>query len=118
VPDAARVEPTTPFEDVLKKLLALPPGHDLYVTTGDDELQGVIRLDALKGTISDEAHLGMIVAADVVDRDVVPITTSMTLAEVAARFGNSDLERLPVVDGRSRLVGTVAMRDLLSRGSF
>jgi CIC family chloride channel protein len=118
VPDAARVEPTMPFEEVLKKLLALPPGHDLYVTTADDELQGVIRLDALKGTISDEEHLGMILAADVVDRDVVPITTSMTLAEVAARFGNSDLERLPVVDDRSRLVGTVAMRDLLAKGSF
>ncbi len=118
VPEAARVEPTMPFEEVLKKLLALPPGHDLYVTTADDELQGVIRLDALKGTISDEEHLGMILAADVVDRDVVPITTSMTLAEVAARFGNSDLERLPVVDDRSRLVGTVAMRDLLAKGSF
>jgi CIC family chloride channel protein len=118
VPDAERVGPNTSFEDVLKKLLSLPPGHDLYVTTGDRELQGVIRLDALKGTISDQAHLGMIVAADVVDRDVEPITTSMKLAEVAARFGRSDLERLPVVDERHRLVGTVAMRDLLARGSF
>jgi chloride channel protein, CIC family len=118
VDDAERVAPTTPFEDVIKKLLALPPGHDLYVTTGDNELQGVIRLDALKGTISDQAHLGMIVAADVLDRAVDPINTTMTLAEVAARFGNSDLERLPVVDDRRRLVGTVAMRDLLARGSF
>ena len=42
----------------------------------------------------------------------------MTLAEVAARFGESDLERLPVVDERSRLVGTVAMRDVLVRGTF
>lgn len=118
VPGADRVGPTTPFEDVLKKLLALPPGHDLYVTTAESELLGAIRLDALKGTISDQAHLGMIVAADVVDREVEPITTSMTLAEVAERFGRSDLERLPVVDERRRLVGTVAMRDLLARGTF
>jgi CIC family chloride channel protein len=118
VPDADRVGPTTPFEEVLKKLLSLAPGCDLYVTAPDGELLGVIRLDALKGTISDRAHLGMIVAADVVDRGVEPITTSMTLAEVAARFGRSDLERLPVVDGGRRLVGTVAMRDLLARGSF
>jgi CIC family chloride channel protein len=118
VPDAERVQPTLPFDDVLKKLLSLSPGHDLYVTTADNELLGVIRLDALKGTISDEAHLGMIVAADVVDRDVVPITSTMTLAEVAARFGENDLERLPVVDERRRLVGTVAMRDVLARGTF
>jgi len=118
VPDAERVGPTTPFEDVLKKLLALPPGHDLYVTTPGNELLGVIRLDALKGTISDQAHLGMIVAADVIDRGIEPITTTMTLAEVAARFGRSDLERLPVVDERRRLVGTVGMRDLLARGHF
>ncbi len=118
VPGAEGVAPTTPFEDVLKKLLALPPGHDLYVVTPENQLLGIIRLDALKGTISDQAHLGMIVAADVVDRSVEPITSSMTLAEVAARFGLSDLERLPVVDDRKRLVGTVAMRDMLARGSF
>jgi CIC family chloride channel protein len=118
VPDAARVGPETPFEEVLRKLLALDPGHDLYVTSTEGELLGIIRLDALKGTISDSALLGMIVAADVVDRTVEPVTTGMSLAEVAARFSNVDLERLPVVDGVRKLVGTVAMRDLLARGRF
>lgn len=118
LPDASRVGPATPFEEVLHKLLALAPGHDLYVTSREGELLGVIRLDALKGTISDGALLGMIVAADVVDRTVEPITTGMSLSEVAARFGDTDLERLPVVDGERRLVGTVAMRDLLARGRF
>jgi CIC family chloride channel protein len=116
--DAERVPPTMPFEALVKKLLALAPGHDLYVTDAQGSLLGVVRLDALKGTISDQADLGMIVAADVVDREVEPITTSMTLAEVAVRFGETDLERLPVVDGGHRLVGTVAMRELLARGTF
>ncbi len=118
VPDAVRVLPSTPFEEVLKKLLSLEPGHDLYVTSADGELLGIIRLDALKGTIGDGALLAMIVAADVVDRSVEPLTTAMTLAEVAGRFGDTDLERLPVVDGGRRLAGTVAMRDLLARGRF
>jgi CIC family chloride channel protein len=118
VPDAERVGPTVPFEEVLKKLLALPPGHDLYVTTAEGELLGVIRLDALKGTISDQAHLGMIVAADVVDRSVEPITTTTRLDELAERFRSADLQRLPVVDERRRLAGTVSMRDLLARGVF
>jgi Mg/Co/Ni transporter MgtE len=42
----------------------------------------------------------------------------MSLAEVAERFSGSDLERLPVIDERQRLVGTVAMRDLLALGRF
>jgi CIC family chloride channel protein len=118
VEDAARIGPATPFEQVLKKLLALPPGHDLYVTSQEGQLLGVIRLDALKGTISEGALLGMIVAADVVDREIQPVTTGMTLADVADRFARGDLERLPVVDGQRRLIGTVSMRDVLARGRF
>jgi chloride channel protein, CIC family len=116
--DAERVPPGTPLAPLLQKLLSLEPGHDLYVTDEAGRLLGVIRLDALKGTISDQADLRMIVAADVVDREVEPVTVTMTVAQVAARFGESDLERLPVVDPDGRLVGTIAMRDLLARGSF
>jgi CIC family chloride channel protein len=118
VEDAARVGPEAPFEEVLRKLLALAPGHDLYVTSREGQLLGVIRLDALKGTISEGALLGMIVAADVVDRSIPPVTTGMTLAEVAGRFAQGDLERLPVVDAGRRLIGTVSMRDVLARGRF
>jgi CIC family chloride channel protein len=118
VQDAARVGPETPFEGVLKKLLALPPGHDLYVTSQEGQLLGVIRLDALKGTIAERALLGMIVAADVVDRSIQPVTTGMSLADVAGRFAQGDLERLPVVDAGRRLIGTVSMRDVLARGRF
>jgi CIC family chloride channel protein len=117
-PGPARVAPGTPFDEVLRKLLALDPGHDLYVTAPEGELLGVIRLDALKGTISDGALLSMIVAADVVDRSVEPLTTGMSLAEVASRFAETDLERLPVVDAGRRLVGTIAMRDVLAQGRF
>jgi CIC family chloride channel protein len=118
VPGAATVGPATPFEEVLRKLLALDPGHDLYVTSSDGTLLGIIRLDALKGTISDGALLGMIVAADVVDRSIEPLTTGMSLAEVARRFSEADLERLPVVEADRKLAGTVAMRDLLAQGRF
>ncbi len=116
--DAQRVLPGERFDEVLRKLLALPPGHDLYVTSAEGVLLGVIRLDALKGTIPDQALLSMIVANDVVDRTVEPLRLTSTLAEVAARFGKVDLERLPVVDGLRRLVGTVAMRDLIAAGRF
>jgi chloride channel protein, CIC family len=116
--DAERIAPTTGFDLLIKKLLALPPGHDLYVTASDGELLGVVRLDALKGNIPDQADLGMILAADVVDRSVEPVTATTTLAEVAARFGQGDLERLPVVDGHRRLVGTISMQAVIALGRF
>ena len=46
---------------------------------------GVVMLDQLKGNIPDESHLSMIVAADVMDSTLLPVTTGMTLSEVAGR---------------------------------
>jgi CIC family chloride channel protein len=117
-PAVERCEPETPFKVFLPRLLALPAGHDLYVVKPSGELLGTIALDALKGTIPDEALLSMIVAADVMDEDLKPILTSMTLSEVAARFAEADQERLPVVDDRHRLVGAVSKRDVLKHGRF
>lgn len=116
--DPEQCGPEVPFQAVLPRLLSLPPGHDLYVVATDGELLGIIALDALKGTIADEGLLSMIVAADVMDDEQKPITSSMTLAEVAARFAEADLERLPVVDEQRRLVGTVSKRDVLKHGRF
>ncbi|MFT3915841.1 MAG: chloride channel protein [Anaeromyxobacteraceae bacterium] len=117
-PDAERVGPGERFEIVLRRLLALAPGHDLYVTGEDGRLLGVIRLDALKGTIPDQAHLDMIVAGDVLDRGVEPLTSGLSIDEVAQRFADGDLERLPVVDSERRLIGTVGMREVLALGRF
>ncbi|HET9597194.1 MAG TPA: chloride channel protein [Anaeromyxobacteraceae bacterium] len=115
---AEHVGPSTPFRTVLPRLLAQPPGHDLYVLGEGDAYLGVIALDHLKGTIADEALLAVLVAADVMDEQLPPITTAMTLAEVAARFAEADLERLPVVDEHRRLVGTVSKRDVMKHARF
>jgi CIC family chloride channel protein len=117
-PVCERVSPATPFKVALPRLLALPPASDLYVVDENGEFLGVIALDALKGNLPDESLLAMIVAADVMDDGVEPLTTAMTLAEVAARFAEADLERLPVVDDKRRLVGTVSKRDVLKHGRF
>jgi CIC family chloride channel protein len=116
--EAERCEPGTPFQTLLPRLLALPAGQDLYVVNASGQLLGIIAIDALKGTIPDESLLSMIVAADVMDEEVPPITSSMTLSEVAARFAEADLERLPVVDEGRRLVGTVSKKAVLKHGRF
>ena len=116
--EVERCDPGMPFRKMLPRLLALPAGQDLYVVNASGELLGIITVDALKGTIPDESLLSMIVAADVMDEEVPPITTSMTLSEVAARFAESDLERLPVVDERKRLAGAISKKDVLKHGRF
>ncbi len=117
-PDAECVAPTTPFDDVMRRLLALPRGHDLYVCTAERELLGALVLDDLKGNLPDSADLSMIVAADVMNRGPPALTASMSLAEVAARFTTTELERLPVVDERHRLQGTISIRAILRAGTF
>jgi CIC family chloride channel protein len=116
--DAARVPPGLPFQEVILKLLSLPRGNDLYVTDGDGRLLGVLVLDALKGNIPDGGELGMIVAADVMDATLPPVTPNMTVSEVAVHFEETDLERLPVVDERGRLIGAISRRAVMKHGKF
>jgi len=118
VPDAARVPPTARFEEIVVWLLELPAGSDLYVTTADGKLMGTIVLDALKGHLPDHSLLKMTIAADVMDSSVAPATPDLTLGAIAARFAETSLERLPVVDHQGCLLGTVSKGDVLRHGRF
>lgn len=118
VPDAVRVPPSARFDEIVVWLLELPPGSDLYVTTADGKLLGVIVLESLKGHLPDHSLLGMTVAADVMDTSIRPASPDLTLSELAARFAETSLERLPVVDAENNLLGTVSKGDVLRRGTF
>lgn len=117
-PGADHVSSSTTFQEVVVRLLALPAGNDLYVTTPEGLLLGVIVLDALKGHLPDHSLLSMTVAADVMAPPIQPLTVQLSLSEVASRFADTDLERLPVVDSRGRLIGTLSKRDILRLGRF
>jgi CIC family chloride channel protein len=118
IPDAVRVPPSARFDEIIVWLLELPPGSDLYVTTADGKLMGVIVLDSLKGHLPDHSLLGMTVAADVMETRIQPASPDMSLAELAARFAETSLERLPVVDAERNLLGTVSKGDVLKHGRF
>ena len=60
----------------------------------------------------------MIVAADVMDATLPPVTPNMTVSEVAVHFEETDLERLPVVDERGRLIGAISRRAVMKHGKF
>jgi len=81
-------------------------------------LLGTIVLDSLKGHIPDHSLLNMTVAADVMDTAIKPVSPDLSLSELAARFANTALEKLPVVDGNGRLLGTISKGDILRHGHF
>jgi len=118
VADAVRVPPSARFDQIIVWLLELPAGSDLYVTTADGKLLGVIILDSLKGHLPDSSLLGMTVAADVMETSIQPVSPDTSLAQVAARFADTSLERLPVVDAENSLLGTVSKGDVIKRGKF
>jgi CIC family chloride channel protein len=115
--ELAAVSADTPVRALLPKLLALPAGSDLYVISEDGTLLGVVTLRRLQGQAGEGSPPGA-TAADVMDRSVEPLTTSLRLAEAASRLAEAVGEELPVVDERRRLVGTASKRDALRRGRF
>jgi len=118
IPDVIKVTPSARFDEVLLRLLEVPPGTDLYVTDSDSKLLGTIVLDSLKGHIPDHSLLNMTVAADVMDTAIKPLSPDLSLSELAARFASTALEKLPVVDGNGRLLGTISKGDILRHGHF
>ncbi|ABF92339.1 voltage-gated chloride channel [Myxococcus xanthus DK 1622] len=113
-----RVPPSAPLQQVLAFLLEQPLGQDLYVTDEAGRYRGALVLDQLKGHLPDHSQLHATIAADVMDMRVRPITPGLSLSEVAVRFTETSLERLPVVDGERRLLGTISKQDVLKQGTF
>ena len=115
-PKADTVPSTMPFDELILRLIAQEPGRDLYVVSPDGRYVGAVVLDSLKGHLPDWQHLEMLVAADVVDADVQPVSPELPLMALRSRFAETHLEQLPVVEpGTGRLLGTVSKRRLISR---
>lgn len=117
-PVGQRVSPSAPFQEVVALLLESPAGEDLYVTDEEGRYRGMLVLEKLKGHVPDHALLQATIAEDIMDTLVQPITPDLSLGEVASRFARTALERLPVVDGGRRLLGTISKQDVLSQGTF
>ena len=112
------ISPATEFEKVVARLLELPAGADLYVTTPEGRLLGIILLETLKGHLPQQSMLRCVIAADVMTTEIKSVTLNMSLQEVALRFSALSVERLPVVDELGRLMGTVSKSDILRHSRF
>ena len=118
VPGAETVPPTLPFADVVIALIAAPPGRDLYVVSREGRYLGAIVLDALKGHLPDQHELRAAIAADLLEPSIVPVSPSLALSELPARFAATPYDKLPVTDEAGALLGTVSKTELVRRGRF
>ena len=117
-PHTDTVAANLPFPEVLLRLIALPPGHDLYVTSPDGQYTGLISLEALKGHLPDRDHLASVIAADVVDAVTAAVQPTMPLGDLATRFADFPGDKLPVVDAAGKLIGTVSKSTVVARGRY
>lgn len=113
--DAPVVAPSTRLDEVVTKIALLPEGEDLFVVDEAGRLLGLISLDTLREVLAELPELGLVVAADVMER-AGPVSVDASLWEATRRALASESTRLPVVSPRegNRFVGTLAIPDVLA----
>jgi len=124
--DVVRVEPDTPFKDIVdfvvgEAISAVPVvdhrGALVGVVSEADllckqEFHGVDRAPSARRLQAEWRKAAGMTARDVMTTPVATITADVPLAEAAGQLLRSGLRRLFVVDG-DRVVGVLARRDLL-----
>jgi CIC family chloride channel protein len=110
--DEASISQGTPFE-VLVQLALDTPRNVIFTLDDQGRLTGAISLQSIKHVLSDPNELRH--AYDIEDfrEDVTPVLVTQSLDAVVGRFAEMGLDRLPVVDGEGRLVGSVIMSDIM-----
>ncbi len=59
----------------------------------------------------------MVTAQDIMSTEVVTVTTTTTLSEVAKKFVETRFGNLPVLDESGKLIGTISETDLIEQQS-
>ena len=81
--------------------------YTCFVVSSDRQLQGVVTVRDM--LLSDEDA----VIGDIMDTNVIFVTTTEDQEEVTDRFSEYDLLAIPVVDKENRLVGIVTVDDVI-----
>lgn len=112
--DALTVSPEAHIGSVVAKLID-HPGTTLFVTTEDDELEGVIRAEQIRPIMTEASSLdALLIAQDVmVEGEYPKIGLGDSLANVMRHMGAYRGE-IPVLE-EGRLVGVIWPNDVLER---
>lgn len=95
------------IEEIRKQAEKVQKIYSVYVVNNTGKLIGKVSLKKII-IAEDSARI-----ADIYDSDVVSVTTHMYEDEVAAIMRKYDLEALPVVNAKGRLVGRITIDDIV-----
>lgn len=95
------------IEEIRKQAEHIEKIYSVYVVDHKDRLVG--RVSLKKVIISDDQAI----VGDIYDEDVVSVETYMEEEEVAALMRKYDLEAVPVVNARGKLVGRITIDDVV-----
>jgi chloride channel protein, CIC family len=110
--DEASISETAPFDTLVR--LALRTGHNVIFTLdSQSRLTGAISLQDLKHVLRDPDELRHAYHIEDFKSPLTPVSVTQTLDAVVDRFAETGLDRVPVVDGEGRLVGSVIMSDIM-----
>jgi CIC family chloride channel protein len=100
----------------LQQIMGMHASRQAYfpVLTREGKFVGIFSLNDLRAVLVDSHVWQLLVAADIVRKEVVTVRPSQTLAEVASTFAETSYDELPVVDNddRHKLVGMISRRQL------
>jgi chloride channel protein, CIC family len=106
------VDEGTPIQQILS--MKSSRQHYYPVVDREGKFVGVFSLNDLRAVLEDAGVWQLLVARDVARTDMLTVHPGETLAEVAAKFSETSLEELPVVEkeDKTKLLGIISRRQL------
>lgn len=112
-PDPPAVMPTARFAEIARLFLSVRV-NNVYVTSPDGQFLGAVSLHDIKPYLGEPGVAELVLAGDILREDFPHINPDQALSEALGEFmNNTDVQRLPVVDGNGRLVGSLSKNDLM-----
>ena len=115
-PALETIRPDAPATGLVDLMLS-SPADQFYVLNAADSLVGTISLDdARRILLSPPSMLRVLMAEDLMRRDIPTVTPDDSLSSSLAKFSTSGLSELPVIRSEAdrRLLGTLAREDVLN----
>jgi CIC family chloride channel protein len=110
--DEASISEAAPFESLVT--LALNTHRNVIFTLDTQaRLTGAVLLQDLKHALSHSGDLEHAYHISDFKQDITPVRITQSLDSVVDRFAETGFDRLPVVDGEDKLVGSVLMSDIM-----
>ncbi len=97
------------------KILSESKQTDLLVVDENNELSGILTLQALKSTLSEEIMRNILVAGDLYNESVITTTENESVFSLIHKIGFKEINTIPVVDysNKKKIIGIVRRKDII-----